>query len=202
MPALIFFLVYLIAEIWLFTVMADEIGVSGVLLWILLTAVGGTVMIRAQGQHMIQQARMAVENRTQPVADAMLGLCAILGGVLLIMPGFLTDALGLAFALPGLRNITSGWLHQSMQQRAAGPFPGQSGHQSGHQNTAAGNAGANRDYQRYGSPPVIDGEFSVVEDGADDRADQSQAADTASPARPSGASATGSVPPYRDKRGD
>ena len=189
MPVLIFFLVFLIAEIWLFTVMGDEIGISGVLLWILMTAVGGMVMIRAQGQHMIEQARMAVENRTQPVADAMISMCAILGGILLIIPGFLTDVLGLAFALPGLRNITSGWLHQSMQQRSGGPFPGQPGPQD--------SAGSNQTYQRQGPPPVIDGEFSVVEDDQETATD-----DTKTEKSPGGSSSAGSVPPYRDKRED
>ena len=179
MPALFLFLLLLIGEIALFMRIGEEIGTSGVLLWILVTAVCGMILIRAQGQHMIQQARTAMESRQQPVGDALVAMCAILGGVLLIVPGFITDGIGLAFALPGLRNVTSGWVQKGMGQQPANdqPFPGQNQQAPPHQ-------------QRPGSPPVIDGEFSVVEDEpkGDGQSDTSPEA------------GSGSVPPYREDR--
>ena len=52
MPALILFLLFPILEISLFIMVGDEIGISGVLLWILGSAILGVGLIRAQGQHM------------------------------------------------------------------------------------------------------------------------------------------------------
>lgn len=165
MPALILFLLFPILEISLFIMVGDEIGISGVLLWILGSAILGVALIRAQGQHMIEQARTTVQNRDEPMAEAITGLAAIVGGILLIIPGFLTDIIGLAFALPGLRNITSDWLHKSLSKRAqtgsAGghaheqPFPGQPRQEPPRQSTGAG--------------VVIEGDYTVVDDANDPR---------------------------------
>ncbi|MEO0394249.1 MAG: FxsA family protein [Pseudomonadota bacterium] len=188
MPALIFLLGLPLAEIALFVVIGDEIGVSGVLLWIFFSALAGMILIRAQGRHMIEQARSTMEKRAQPAAEAMAGLGAILGGVLLIIPGFLTDMIGLAFALPGIGKITAGWLHQGLQQRAqghsTGPFPGGQNPQ--------GSA------QQSGTPPVIDGEFTVVDDNTQDQAapDKDPVDDGGPDDRKPAGSSGGSVPPY------
>lgn len=97
-------------------------------------------------------SRATVQTRREPLAEAMIGLTAIFGGVLLIIPGFLTDMVGLAFALPGLRNLTAGWLHTRLKDRA--------------EFQAAGGQTAPPHSQPPRDPIVIEGDYTVVDEPA------------------------------------
>jgi UPF0716 protein FxsA len=170
MPALLLLLGLPIAEIALFILVGEEFGVSVVLLWILASAMIGVALISSQGQQGMNQARETVQQRQEPLAEAMTVLCTVIGGLLLIVPGFITDAIGLALAMPGLRRLTGNWLHEVLKSRAVnpggaanyssgpyqagpqghqGPFPGQSHHSSG---------------RPAGPPPVIEGEYTVEDE--------------------------------------
>ena len=53
----------------------------------------------------------------QQLTDAAL---VLVGGVLLLLPGFLTDLVGLVFLLPFTRPVTRRWLQAMVEAAAAG----------------------------------------------------------------------------------
>ncbi|WGF86874.1 FxsA family protein [Marinivivus vitaminiproducens] len=102
---LVAFLAYPLAEIATFILVGSEIGVLATLGLILLSAVLGIAIIRRQGFATLTRARQNMDRGVAPVAEAFEGLCLALAGVLLVLPGFLTDVAGALLLVPPLRRF-------------------------------------------------------------------------------------------------
>jgi UPF0716 protein FxsA len=92
-------------EIAVFVLVGRWIGVWPTLGLVLLTGIAGAVVLRLQGFLVLRQAREAARRDEVPVAEALDGLCVLLAGVLLILPGFVTDAFGILLLLPPVRTL-------------------------------------------------------------------------------------------------
>ena len=105
MPLILpFFLLALPAiEIAGFVVIGDRLGVSGTLLATFGTAALGLFTLRFQVASLPARARAAFARNEPPVAEAMVELLRALGGVLLLIPGFFTDFVGLLLLIPVIR---------------------------------------------------------------------------------------------------
>ena len=102
---LIVFLVLPLIEIGLFIVIGQAIGLVPTLLGVLISAAAGALLIRWQGLAVLRDMQAAVQRGQVPgrqIADAML---IGLGGVLLIVPGYFTDVIGLLLLIPPLRGL-------------------------------------------------------------------------------------------------
>jgi UPF0716 protein FxsA len=90
-------------EIALFVVIGGQIGLWLTLTWVLFSGLLGVLILR------IATARQAMGMRDMrdPLTLAAAGAVGILGGLLLILPGFLTDALGLLLLLPPVQTLVS-----------------------------------------------------------------------------------------------
>ncbi|MEM9724603.1 MAG: FxsA family protein [Pseudomonadota bacterium] len=101
---LVFFALLLIplAEIALFVVLGGEIGLPATLAVVLLTAVIGTFTLRSQGLQTLQRLRQIRADQEAPIV-LIEGLLIAAAGLLLLTPGFLTDAIGFSLLVPPLR---------------------------------------------------------------------------------------------------
>lgn len=92
-------------------------GVIGALPTILLTiatAIVGAVLMRSQGLMTLQQLQVQIAQGVRPALTLAEGGLIIVGGMLLLVPGFLTDGLGLALLMPPVRH----WLAAKLVSRA------------------------------------------------------------------------------------
>jgi UPF0716 protein FxsA len=108
-----------LVEIALFIVIGGLIGVGATLLWVVATALAGVAVMRTTGHRTLQalQAAMAgVQDPAVPIAD---GALRFAGGMLLALPGFLTDALGLVLLVPAVRRILIRTLARRRRRGAA-----------------------------------------------------------------------------------
>lgn len=97
------FLLVPIIEIALFIQVGGLIGLWPTLAIVVLTAVLGTVLVRTQGRMALanlQRSFAELDDPTEPLAH---GAMILLSGVLLLTPGFFTDAVGFALLVPGIR---------------------------------------------------------------------------------------------------
>lgn len=102
------FLLLPIVEIALFVLIGGEIGVWATLALVVLAGVAGVALIRQQGTRAaldLQQSLNGLRDPLQPIAHRTLLLIA---GLLLIVPGFLTDALALLLLVPAVRRLILG----------------------------------------------------------------------------------------------
>ena len=99
MPLFRFFLLLLpLLELATLILLGQRIGVGYTLLWVLGSGVLGLVLIQRQGWSMLQQLQIRMAENRSPFAVLKTGMWWLLAGVLLMIPGLITDAL----ALPAL----------------------------------------------------------------------------------------------------
>ena len=101
MPLLLLFVALPLIEIALFIAIGGQIGVGTTLLLIVLGAMLGVTILR--GQQARALAMMQGGLRIDPGTFLAQGAFRVLAGILLILPGFLTDTLGLLLLLPPLQ---------------------------------------------------------------------------------------------------
>lgn len=93
-----------IAEIAVFIEVGSIIGLWPTVGTVVLTAVIGTALLRAQGLATIFKAQENMQRGVFPVKEAFDGICLVAAGALLLTPGFLTDAIGFLLFVPPLRS--------------------------------------------------------------------------------------------------
>lgn len=82
------------------------------------TAVVGVGVLQRQGLTMMLRTQQAMRRGEPPVGAMMEGAMAVIAGALLIMPGLITDAIGLLLLVPPVRNFVAGRLAAGLFGRA------------------------------------------------------------------------------------
>ncbi len=100
---LFIFVLVPIIEIGLFIQIGSLIGLWPTLATVVLTAVVGTWLLRQQGFAALAQAREATRQQRFPVEPVIHGIFLLIAGLLLLTPGFFTDAIGFVLLVPPLR---------------------------------------------------------------------------------------------------
>jgi UPF0716 protein FxsA len=90
-------------EIVLFIQVGGRLGVGLTLLWLLISAVLGVLVIRVQGLLSVYRVRGALARGQLPAMEMLESLALVLAGILLIVPGFFTDFLALLLLIRPLR---------------------------------------------------------------------------------------------------
>ncbi len=102
------FIVMPIVEMVVLIKVGGVIGVLPTVLAVVLTAMLGLSLLRAQGLSTVLRAQQKMQTGELPVKEMVEGICLAVGGALLLTPGFVTDAIGFACLIPGLRQILIG----------------------------------------------------------------------------------------------
>src|SRR3954454_19941691 len=119
-----------LAELVVFVLVAGWIGVGWTILAILATSALGAALLGRQGTRAIQDLRE--RTRTRRPAGRELGNAglAAIGGLLMLLPGFLTDLVGLLCLLPGTRDVIRAVIlrtvYTRLPDRMRGPADGRS----------------------------------------------------------------------------
>lgn len=100
---LLSFLILPFAEIFAFIRIGSGIGVWPVLIWVAATLFAGSALLAHQGRTMPLRLRQAVAEGRPPALEMIEGTLAWFGALLLLLPGFVTDAIGAVLLLPPLR---------------------------------------------------------------------------------------------------
>ncbi len=94
-----------LAELVVFVLVAQWIGVGWTILATLATSVLGWILLARQGTRALADLRERARTRRSPGAElGNAGLVAA-GGLLMVLPGFIGDLVGLLCLLPGTRNL-------------------------------------------------------------------------------------------------
>jgi UPF0716 protein FxsA len=103
--AILLIIIVPIIEIYLFIKIGSQIGAINTVLLILLTAFVGLIYVRYEGFNTLRSAISQLVKNEIPMFEIMSGAALVIGAFLLILPGFLTDILGLLFVIPMTRKI-------------------------------------------------------------------------------------------------
>lgn len=100
--AVLFFVVPLI-EIYLLIQVGSWVGVLPTILLVVLTAVLGAFLLRQQGLSTLARFQQSLGKGRLPASELLEGVILLVGGALLMTPGFFTDTLGFLCLLPFTR---------------------------------------------------------------------------------------------------
>ena len=116
------------AEIAAFIAIGGELGVILTIIGIFVTAMIGMWLLRTQGRMVMASLQSQVSRGEAPVASLAAGVSILGGAVLMLIPGYLTDAAGLVMFMPVIRTIIGAALLKwvttrgSFMMRAGTPF--------------------------------------------------------------------------------
>lgn len=109
----LWFLIFLswpIAEIALFVEAGQSIGWAATILLTIGTSIAGTVLMRWQGYRAMSRFLQSADKGELPVDAVLDGMGIFAAGLLLLLPGFLSDAIGLLLFIPPLRRRLIAWM--------------------------------------------------------------------------------------------
>lgn len=113
------FILLLFAEIATFIIVGKAIGVLYTLLLIVLTSVIGFSIAKKKGMNSFQTIQTSVENGQPPGVAMIETFMVFVGGVLLVLPGFITDIIGLLMVTGITRTLFKPiifyWLRKKMK---------------------------------------------------------------------------------------
>lgn len=145
-------------EIFLFIEVGGWIGAWPTIALVILTAFIGTALLRQQGLATLARAQAEINEDRLPLGEIFNGFCLLVGGVLLLTPGFLTDALGFALLIPPMRAVLGRFLWKLLEGSKHVHFSVSGGGPNPH-----GPRGPRGRTRSRGGGPVIDGdEFGVA----------------------------------------
>lgn len=113
-----FVLLYLVVEIIALVVLGSTIGLGWTLLVLLAGSVVGLWLARREGVRAAQALADAISNRRVPTAELTDGLLVAGSGVLLFVPGIVTDIAGLLLLVPPVRGIVRRRLVRAAEERS------------------------------------------------------------------------------------
>ena len=158
-------------EIALLIKVGQLIGFWLTLMLVVLSAAFGSYVIYEQGFQVMGRALEAMNRGKAPLAPVIDGMFVVLAGVLLIVPGFISDAMGLALLAPVLRHRFAVFcLRRLMRSGSFRMFSyGERGRPASGPQQPAG--GQRRDQPRgperpppAGEGPIIEGEFQHLDE--------------------------------------
>lgn len=164
MPYLLVLLITMpIIEIAILLRVGEAAGWISTLLFVIATALLGSALLRQQGLATLNRARQRMDSGEMPAQQLVEGLFIMIGGVLLLTPGFVTDAFGFLCVIP----LSRQWLARKLSVRGIAIFS--QGTVNSTMNGSTGGASesghdARKKQSKGAAGEVIDGDFTRLED--------------------------------------
>jgi len=150
LPLLVLFIVVPLVELYAIIQVGQAIGALPTIGLLLLDSIVGAVLLRSQGRAAWRRFQAALSSGRPPAREVADGALIILGGALLLTPGFVTDIFGLLLLIPPTRAVVRRVLARNAQHRIVVGFA----------QNAPGPGGAEREDHR---PHDLDGTATEVD---------------------------------------
>lgn len=100
---ILLFTVVPLVELWLLFQLADVMGTWQTVLLVLVTGVLGAALAKSEGLRVLKAWQASLARGELPAEGVLGGVLVLVGGVLLVTPGVMTDLAGLLLLLPPTR---------------------------------------------------------------------------------------------------
>lgn len=171
-PVLLFlFIVVPIVEIALFVQVGGFLGLWPTIALVLVTAIVGASLVRSQGIATLMSVQQRLQQGELPAQQIVEGVMLAVSGVLLLTPGFMTDALGMVVLLPAPRAMLAKQLMSRVKVQGMASGSGFSAGFGGGQGFGGHSPFGHQDSEPFNSRSsggdVFDGEFERKDDNKD-----------------------------------
>lgn len=113
----ILFTVVPVIELCLIIKMGELVGPLPTVLLLFAISLAGAWLVRSQGFHLLRRIRSELAQGRLPTGELLDGAMLLVGGVLLLTPGFFTDFVGLFFLIPVTRGFIVQFVGLWLQRR-------------------------------------------------------------------------------------
>lgn len=117
MAVALVFLAFPLLEIAVLIKVGQAIGVWSTIGLLVAAAFLGMIVIREQGVAMVGRMFAAASDGRMTLAPLIDGYAAVAAGFLLIIPGFISDVIGLLLLVPPVRRLAIAWSFSSIAAR-------------------------------------------------------------------------------------
>lgn len=111
------FIVYGIVELAIYLWISQWVGVLPTVGLFALTSIVGVILLRTVGVKTVSAIQTSVNKGEVPAMAMVEGLTQFIGGILLILPGVLTDLVGIVLVLPFTRNLFKPVVYRWLRKR-------------------------------------------------------------------------------------
>jgi len=111
------FIVVPIAELFVIIQVGQSLGVLSTILLLIAVSVVGAWMVKFQGVLVLMRAREKLARGEMPNDELISGLAILIAGALMLTPGFLTDAVGIALMIPPIRAVLVAFVRRRFRGR-------------------------------------------------------------------------------------
>jgi len=107
-----------IIELYLLIKIGAYIGALNTIMIVVLTGVVGAILARSQGLTILNNINNELQAGIMPGESLIDGLFVLVGGLLLITPGVITDIIGFIFVIPATRAIVKEYIKGKLESMA------------------------------------------------------------------------------------
>jgi UPF0716 protein FxsA len=104
-------------DLWLLLRIGGAIGFLPALALVVLTGLAGAWLARAEGFRVLRSWQASLAAGRLPEEGVLSGVLVLVGAALLVAPGVLTDAVGLALLFPPTRRLAAGAVRRWIRRR-------------------------------------------------------------------------------------
>ena len=104
-----------VSEIYILIAIGGQIGILPSIALVILTGIVGASLARSQGLQTLGRIRDSFQQGVVPGEELLNALLIAIAGIVLLTPGFLTDAAGLFLLIPATRTLCRGWLKRRIE---------------------------------------------------------------------------------------
>jgi UPF0716 protein FxsA len=113
---LLFFVILSAMEISIFILLGNIFDVWFVLFGIIFTGIIGAYFAKQQGIEALRRAKFQMQNGQFPHDEILDGISILIGGILLVTPGFVTDTIGFLFLIPFTRTFFNQFIRRILEK--------------------------------------------------------------------------------------
>ena len=104
-----------VLELALLIKVGQHIGLGNTMFIVIFTGVAGAYLARSQGIITLMKIQQDVNNGIMPADKVFDGVMILCGGILLLTPGLVTDAIGFLALAPISRNLLKVWIKRKIE---------------------------------------------------------------------------------------
>ncbi|WP_372370168.1 FxsA family protein [Candidatus Uabimicrobium sp. HlEnr_7] len=114
---LLLFIIVPLVDLFLLVYIGQTIGFWDTVLIVIATGVFGALLARSEGLFLLQKIQKQLASGVLPEKDLTNGLLLVIGSVLLVTPGVITDITGFLLIMPGSRDLIRVLVMSQMKKR-------------------------------------------------------------------------------------
>ncbi|MFC2091461.1 FxsA family protein [Elusimicrobiota bacterium] len=114
---ILLFTVIPVVELIILIEVGRYVGIANTIALVILTGVSGAYLARMQGLSILSKIRNNLNNGIMPTEELIDAVMVLIGGLMLLTPGFVTDILGFMVLVPMARNVIKSFVKRKIIPR-------------------------------------------------------------------------------------